>query len=137
MKQRQPQASSNLLFALAAGLAGKDWRELTEQEQERFATRTRIPRRLDRQLVPAALAGDTLCLKKAVSSGRISFERVRLARIFLTAHKDRRAALLCGVSVLLAKDNLAKSEGGSPAGTECSERRLFASSWQAGSGPFE
>ena len=36
VKQRQPQASSNLLFALAAGLAGKDWRELTEQEQKRL-----------------------------------------------------------------------------------------------------
>lgn len=30
VKQHQPKASLNLLWALAAGLKGQDWRELTE-----------------------------------------------------------------------------------------------------------
>ncbi|TWU23671.1 TfoX/Sxy family DNA transformation protein [Bythopirellula polymerisocia] len=30
VKRRQPTASLNLLWALAAGLEGKDWRELEE-----------------------------------------------------------------------------------------------------------
>ena len=30
VKQHQPKASLNLLWAMAAGLEGKDWRELTE-----------------------------------------------------------------------------------------------------------
>lgn len=34
VKQRQPKASLNLLWALAAGLDGKDWRELSEEEKE-------------------------------------------------------------------------------------------------------
>lgn len=34
VKQRQPKASLNLLWALAAGLKGKDWRELTADEKE-------------------------------------------------------------------------------------------------------
>lgn len=29
-KQHQPKASMNLLWAMVAGLKGKDWRELTE-----------------------------------------------------------------------------------------------------------
>ena len=33
VKQRQPSASLNLLWALAAGLMGKDWRELTDDEK--------------------------------------------------------------------------------------------------------
>jgi DNA transformation protein len=33
VKQQQPHASLNLLWALAAGLTNRDWRELTEQEQ--------------------------------------------------------------------------------------------------------
>lgn len=34
VKRRQPNTSLNLLWALAAGLAGKDWRELSEGEKE-------------------------------------------------------------------------------------------------------
>jgi DNA transformation protein len=34
--QRQPKASLNLLWALAAGLKGKDWRELTETTKMRL-----------------------------------------------------------------------------------------------------
>lgn len=34
VKQHQPKASLNLLWALAAGLDGKDWRELSEAEKE-------------------------------------------------------------------------------------------------------
>ena len=30
VKQHQPKASLNLLWAMAAGLEGKDWRKLTE-----------------------------------------------------------------------------------------------------------
>jgi DNA transformation protein len=30
VKQRQPRASLNLLWAMAAGLEGKNWRELTD-----------------------------------------------------------------------------------------------------------
>jgi DNA transformation protein len=36
VKQRQPQASLNLLWALEAGLMGKDWRELNDDEKERL-----------------------------------------------------------------------------------------------------
>lgn len=36
VKQRQPKASLNLLWALAAGLKGKDWRELTEATKKRL-----------------------------------------------------------------------------------------------------
>jgi hypothetical protein len=36
VKQRQPQASLNLLWALEAGLLGKDWRELSANEKERL-----------------------------------------------------------------------------------------------------
>jgi DNA transformation protein len=36
VKQRQPNASLNLLWALAAGLKGKDWRELTEATKKRL-----------------------------------------------------------------------------------------------------
>ena len=36
VKQHQPSASLNLLWAIAAGLKGKDWRELEE------ATKTRL-----------------------------------------------------------------------------------------------
>lgn len=36
VKQRQPKASLNLLWALAAGLKGKDWRELTESTKQRL-----------------------------------------------------------------------------------------------------
>jgi len=34
VRQQQPQASLNLLWALAAGLADKDWRDLTTEEKE-------------------------------------------------------------------------------------------------------
>ena len=34
VKQRQPSASLNLLWGLAAGLLGKDWRELGEDEKK-------------------------------------------------------------------------------------------------------
>lgn len=36
VKQQQPSASLNLLWAMAAGLAGKDWRELTPVEMEQL-----------------------------------------------------------------------------------------------------
>lgn len=36
VKQRQPKASLNLLWALAAGLDAKDWRELTEATKKRL-----------------------------------------------------------------------------------------------------
>jgi DNA transformation protein len=36
VKQRQPKASLNLLWALAAGLKGKDWRELSEATKRRL-----------------------------------------------------------------------------------------------------
>jgi predicted DNA-binding protein len=36
VKQAQPQATLNLLWALAAGLVGKDWRTLNEEEKSRF-----------------------------------------------------------------------------------------------------
>ena len=36
VKQRQPKASLNLLWAMAAGLKRKDWRELTEATKKRL-----------------------------------------------------------------------------------------------------
>jgi DNA transformation protein len=36
VKQHQPKASLNLLWAMAAGLKGKNWRELTESPQKRL-----------------------------------------------------------------------------------------------------
>jgi DNA transformation protein and related proteins len=36
VKQRQPKASLNLLWALVAGLQGRDWRELTAAEKQRL-----------------------------------------------------------------------------------------------------
>jgi DNA transformation protein and related proteins len=36
VKQHQPKTSLNLLWALAAGLTGKDWRELTEATKMRL-----------------------------------------------------------------------------------------------------
>ena len=36
VKQRQPKASLNLLWAMAAGLRGKDWRELSEASKKRL-----------------------------------------------------------------------------------------------------
>lgn len=36
VKQRQPKASLNLLWALAAGLKGKVWRQLTETTKKRL-----------------------------------------------------------------------------------------------------
>ena len=36
VKQRQPKASLNLLWAMAAGLKGMDWRELTEATKKRL-----------------------------------------------------------------------------------------------------
>ncbi len=36
VKARHPQASLNLLWALAAGLDGLDWRELTVADKERL-----------------------------------------------------------------------------------------------------
>ncbi len=38
VKQHQPKASQNLLWAMAAGLEGKDWRELTEETKDRLRT---------------------------------------------------------------------------------------------------
>lgn len=34
VKQHQPKASLNLLWAMAAGLKGMDWRKLSEEEKE-------------------------------------------------------------------------------------------------------
>ena len=36
VKQHQPKASLNLLWAMAAGLKGKDWRELSEAMKKRL-----------------------------------------------------------------------------------------------------
>jgi hypothetical protein len=36
VKQHQPKTSLNQLWALAAGLKGKDWRELTEATKKRL-----------------------------------------------------------------------------------------------------
>lgn len=36
VKQKQPQASLNLLWALAAGLSDRDWRELQDEEKQRL-----------------------------------------------------------------------------------------------------
>ena len=36
VKQRQPRTNLNLLWALAAGLKGQDWRELTEATRKRL-----------------------------------------------------------------------------------------------------
>lgn len=36
VKQQRPKASLNLLWAIAAGLADKDWRELSDKEKERL-----------------------------------------------------------------------------------------------------
>jgi DNA transformation protein and related proteins len=36
VKQRQPKAGLNLLWALAAGLLDLDWKELTDEERERL-----------------------------------------------------------------------------------------------------
>ena len=36
VKQHQPKASLNLLWAVVAGLDGKDWRELTEATKKRL-----------------------------------------------------------------------------------------------------
>lgn len=36
VKQRQPDTSLNLLWALAAGLAGRDWQTLSDEEKKRL-----------------------------------------------------------------------------------------------------
>ncbi len=36
VKQHQPKASLNLLWAMAAGLKGQDWRDLTEATKKRL-----------------------------------------------------------------------------------------------------
>lgn len=36
VKQRQPRASLNLLWALTAGLKGKDWREISEATKQQL-----------------------------------------------------------------------------------------------------
>ena len=36
VKRRNPKVSLNLLWALAAGLQNRDWRELTEAERQRL-----------------------------------------------------------------------------------------------------
>lgn len=36
VKRSQPKASRNLLWALAAGLEGRDWRSLTDAEKTRL-----------------------------------------------------------------------------------------------------
>ena len=39
VKQHRPDASRNLLWAMAAGLADRDWRELADEEKAEFAGR--------------------------------------------------------------------------------------------------
>jgi hypothetical protein len=41
VKQRQPNASLNLLWALAVGVKGTDWRELTEATKKRLCKEAR------------------------------------------------------------------------------------------------
>jgi hypothetical protein len=36
VKQKQPKSNLNLLWAMAAGLSDRDWRQLTEDEKERL-----------------------------------------------------------------------------------------------------
>jgi DNA transformation protein and related proteins len=36
VKQKQPKSSLNLLWAMAAGIVDRDWRQLTEDERERL-----------------------------------------------------------------------------------------------------
>lgn len=36
VKEKQPNTSLNLLWALAAGISDRDWRELSEEEKERL-----------------------------------------------------------------------------------------------------
>jgi DNA transformation protein len=36
VKQRQPKASLNLLWALAAGLQGQDWRQLSDANKQQL-----------------------------------------------------------------------------------------------------
>jgi len=40
VKQQQPKVTLNLLWALVAGLADRDWRELTDAEKERLRAET-------------------------------------------------------------------------------------------------
>lgn len=40
VKAKQPKASLNLLWALAAGLQDQDWRELSDREKERLRAET-------------------------------------------------------------------------------------------------
>ena len=42
VKERQPKASLNLLWALAAGLLDVDWKELSDQEKEKLREGTRL-----------------------------------------------------------------------------------------------
>lgn len=42
VKQRQPNASLNLLWALEAGLKGRDWRELTDATKRRLRKEARL-----------------------------------------------------------------------------------------------
>ena len=42
VKQRQPKASLNLLWALAAGLNGMDWRELSETTKKELRAEAEI-----------------------------------------------------------------------------------------------
>lgn len=41
VKQQQPAARVDLLWALAAGLSGRDWRELTDEEKEKLIAEVR------------------------------------------------------------------------------------------------
>lgn len=41
VKQRQPPTSLNLLWAMAAGLADRDWRELTDEKKEKLLSQVR------------------------------------------------------------------------------------------------
>jgi len=38
IKQQQPKVSMNLLWAVAAGLSNRDWRDLTNKEKDTLLT---------------------------------------------------------------------------------------------------
>ena len=43
VKQQRPQASLNLLWAMAAGLANRDWRDLTDEEKAALRAEVDLP----------------------------------------------------------------------------------------------
>lgn len=43
VKEEHPEASLNLLWSLAAGIANRDWRELSEEEKEKLRSEAEAP----------------------------------------------------------------------------------------------